>query len=340
MKLRALAIVGVLLCWVSATPAAGSEGTNNNGATADETALMNLYFGKEQLVEVATSYPKPISQVAEDVTVVTAEEIEAMHAHSVAEVLERVPGVFVTFHGRGEPGIGSGLSIQDSDYEHVLVLVDGIRWNSVDVDFPETNDIPVNIIDRIEVIKGAASSTWGSALGGVVNIITKKTGTDARPHGFAQVGIGEHGTRSYQGEVAGGLSDFGYYLYAGREEADGILNNRFFDSKNLFGKFSYELSRTHFSGEIGFSQPENRYTYVLRPDLGSWADFTDISEGRALFYSVDMANDLTDSLHFYLQYYGRENDYTTSDLAASTGDLFTKTTAEGDQRGVNSRLAW
>ncbi|MDA8165509.1 MAG: TonB-dependent receptor [Desulfobacteraceae bacterium] len=328
MKLHVFAITGVLLCgWPVAL--AMAEGTPEE-ATAENTALMEMYFGKDQLVEAATRYPKPVSQIAENVTVVTADEIEAMHAHSVAEVLERVPGVFVQFSGEDFASISS-IYIHGSDYEHVLVLVDGIRWNNVSGDIAETSNIPVQIIDRIEVIKGAASSAWGSSLGGVVNIITKKTGSGPTPHGTITLARGEHDTEEYQADLAGGLKDLGYYLYAGRQDSAGILDDRSFENKSLFGKFSYDLpGGRRVGGEIGLSQPENLY---LNTDaLAFQADF------HTIFYSVDLDSPLTDSLRFYLQMYGR--DQRASNIREQEELISFKNTDDEEQKGINSRFAW
>ncbi|MBA4395604.1 MAG: TonB-dependent receptor, partial [Desulfobacca sp.] len=144
--------------------------------------VLRLFYKEKDLVVSATRHPKPISQVAENITVVTAKEIEEMNAHTVAEVLNRIPGLFVVFsQGIGSFGSTSLLQIQGSEERHVLVQVDGITWNFLNSGAAETNSIPVGIIERIEVIKGPASSAWGSALGGVVNIITKPAGTAARP---------------------------------------------------------------------------------------------------------------------------------------------------------------
>ena len=62
-----------------------------------DTELFNLYFDDTQLVEAATSSPKPINQVAENCTIITSEEIEALHAHNIFEVLNRVSGMFLSF---------------------------------------------------------------------------------------------------------------------------------------------------------------------------------------------------------------------------------------------------
>jgi vitamin B12 transporter len=330
---RLLSGSAILACALLPAAAAGEH---LDRLLEEEREMLSLYFGEEQLVEVATRHPKPLSQVAENVTVITAAEIEAMHAHSVAEVLERVPGIFMSFYGRGELGSRSGIFIHGSEYEHVLVLVDGIRWNYVSSDFPETNDIPVNIIDRIEVIKGAASSAWGSALGGVVNIITKKTGRARRPSGELGLALGEHDTSHAHAELAGSLADnFGYYLFEGRRKSDGILNQRYFEDSNLFGKLSYQLpGRSRIGVQAGYSQPENRYLNIN--DL----DFSAVADERSVYYVADFDSVLSPGFHFFLQLYGRENKITNTRSAFSTTAVDSETSHDSKQRGANSRLAW
>jgi len=139
----------------------------------EEMKILRMFYREKDLVVSPTRHPKPISQVAENITVVTAREIEEMNAHTVAEVLNRIPGLFINFNqGIESFGSTSLIHIQGSEQRHVLVVVDGVRWNFLSEGAAETNSIPVGIIERIEVIKGPASSAWGSSLGGVINIIT------------------------------------------------------------------------------------------------------------------------------------------------------------------------
>ena len=140
----------------------------------EEMQVLQMFYKEKDLVVSATRNPKPISQVAENITVITAREIENMNAHTVADVLNRTPGLFINYNQ--DFGAPSLLLIQGSEERHVLVVVDGIKWNSLAGGAAETNSIPVGIIERIEVIKGPASSSWGSSLGGVINIITKDAG--------------------------------------------------------------------------------------------------------------------------------------------------------------------
>jgi len=130
----------------------------------------------------ATRSLKSISRVAENVTVITVEDIELMNAHTLADVLYTVTGVQVGFDGG--PGTIAWALIQGSDFTHVTVLIDGISINNLSDNVADISSIPSQIIQKIEVIKGPASSAWGSSLGGVVNVITKssarKTGQEAR----------------------------------------------------------------------------------------------------------------------------------------------------------------
>ena len=161
--------------------------------TVDEEALMALFYEEDELVEAATGSPKPISQVAENVTIVSLEEINAFHAHTLGDVLRYVSGVYLD--SLLEPFGGSLAIIHGSDYETILVLIDGIRWGYVFADFADLRAIPVRIVKRIEVIKGPASSTWGSALGGVINVITKDSGSPVQPEGEVFATYGEHNTQ-------------------------------------------------------------------------------------------------------------------------------------------------
>jgi vitamin B12 transporter len=84
-----------------------------------------MYFKEEELVvEAPTRSPKPVSQVPENVTVVTASDIELMNAHTIAEVLNTVTGVQVFM--TGGPGQVALGYIQGSEQKHVAVFIDGV----------------------------------------------------------------------------------------------------------------------------------------------------------------------------------------------------------------------
>ena len=133
------------------------------------------------------------------------------------------------------------MQIHASDYEHVLLLLDGVRLNDIDAGFPESTGIPVQIIDRIVVVKGPASSAWGSALGGVINIVTKKAGNNRRLTGTLYSSYGEGPSMEYRADAAWSAARFGHYLYGGYMDSDGLLDDRYFTSKSFYGKTTADL---------------------------------------------------------------------------------------------------
>ena len=131
-----------------------------------------MYFDEDELFVVSTTRSlKSITRIAENVEVVTTEDIELMNAHTVADVLNTVTGVQVQTNGG--TGAFSFVNIQGSDQRHVAVFMDGVLLNVFTDNIADIAMIPVQIVEKIEIIKGPASSAWGSSLGGVVNIITK-----------------------------------------------------------------------------------------------------------------------------------------------------------------------
>lgn len=190
----------------------------------------------------STRYEKPISQVAENVTIISAKEIEAMNAHTLTDVLNIVTGVQIEI--RGGPGSDALASIQGSDYRHVLVLIDGVSLNNLSDNFADIGAIPVQNIARIEIIKGPASSAWGSSLGGVINIITKSVGNSLNPESTVSVSYGEKDTSDIKADLRGKVDQLGYYLSVGNLHSDGFNPNQSAYNNNFYSKFKYDLSRT------------------------------------------------------------------------------------------------
>lgn len=242
-------------------------GGTENPSDATNNELLLFWEEKELYVESATRVEKPLSQTAENISVVTAKDIEQMNAHTVAEVLKRVPGLFVDTLVQ-DFGSMSSISIQGSEPRHVLVLLDGVTWNLLGEGTAETTTIPVRIIERIEIVKGPASSAWGSALGGVVNIITKGSGDTARPKGTLSVSYGEKDSQDYGAELSGKGGPVGYYLQAGRQKSDGLRKNRAFDNDSLYGKMSIAPSRDlNLQFTIGYSDPQEETGDLVTPRI-------------------------------------------------------------------------
>ena len=123
----------------------------------------------KETVVTATRSESRADAIISDVTVITREDIERSAGRSVAELLARVGGVQMASNG----GLGksSSVFIRGTESRHVLLLVDGVRYGSATLGTPNFDNIPLENIERIEVLKGPASALYGSdAVGGVVQI--------------------------------------------------------------------------------------------------------------------------------------------------------------------------
>ena len=211
-----------------------------NAQSDEEMKILRMFYKEEDLIVSATRNPKPLSQVAENITVVTSGEIEEMNAHTLADVLNTVPGVQMDI--RGGPGSAATAHIEGSEFRHVLVTIDGVTLNNLSDSFADIGAIPVQDIERIEIIKGPASSSWGSSLGGVINIITKSADDSRKIGGTLSASYGEENTGDYRAEASGRIGPFGYYLNAGNLVSNGLRPNTSFYENNLYAKLQWDMT--------------------------------------------------------------------------------------------------
>ncbi|MEX6502603.1 TonB-dependent vitamin B12 receptor [Pseudomonas zhanjiangensis] len=173
----------------------------------------------DQLV-TATRTAQTAEQSLAAVTVFDRAAIERSQATSVPELLKRVPGVSLT--NNGGPGKNTSLFMRGSESDHVLVLVDGIKIGSVSSGGAALADLPLELIERIEVVRGPRSSLYGSeAIGGVIQLFTRKgTGTGIKP--FFSAGVGTHDSYSGSAGVSAGDERGWYSLGLSGLDTDGI----------------------------------------------------------------------------------------------------------------------
>jgi len=210
------------------------------GATDVSADLFPLGISANDSIIVTTSrIPRPISKVAENVTVITAEQIAVLNAHTLADVLQTVPGIQLQY--TRTPGNVPVFNLQGKWSGNVQLLLDGVPQSELANNFKDPGSIPAHYIERIEIIKGAASAAWGPALAGVVNVITKSPAPERKFGGSAFASYGERGTSDLQLEATGTLDRFGYYLSGNTLHSRGHLLNNGVNNRNLFGKFTHDL---------------------------------------------------------------------------------------------------
>jgi len=225
------------ICYFLLTLFLVSVSTAWSGETDDSQTLE--IFTIEETVVSTSRIPRPISRIAENVTVITEKQIAALNAHTLAEVLNTVPG-FQLQEVR-TPGSWTDFSLQGALNAHVLVLIDGIPQGNLLQGQADPARIAVQQIERVEIIKGAASAAWGQALGGVINVITKAPNNESALSGTVFSSIGERFTTDLHGEASGTAKGFGYYLSGGNVHSGGLLQNNGINNSNVFGKFTYDM---------------------------------------------------------------------------------------------------
>lgn len=300
----------------------------------EEKNFLLMYFKEEELQVVsAIRSLKPISRIAENMTVVTAEDIERMNAHSLADVLNTVTGLQVNF-SPPSPGNWSTVSIQGSDQKHVTVLVDGVPVNQLVNNIANIGDFPVQHIERIEIIKGPASSAWGSALGGVINIITKEP-PDKGVRGTASGSYGSNHTEDYRAEVRARSGDVGIYLYAGGLHTNGFGYTSGAYNNHIYSKLTYSVLP---STDIRFSLFYQK-TKVWTGDFSAF-DVADNDKKEEYYGSLAVTSRLTRDITLDIGAWAkRRNDSLTEDFI-STGLNNWAHVYDDRRQGANARVAW
>ena len=299
----------------------------------EDRRILLMYYKEDELtVESATRSRKSITQTAENVTVVTAEDIKLMNAHTVADVLNTVPGVQVFM--TGGPGSIAPASILGSDNRHVTVFFDGIPLNNLSDNVTDLGLIPVQNIQKIEIIKGPASSAWGSALGGVINIITKSGSAD-NSVGMVSASYGEKNTGDFRLETSGKQDRFGYYVDAGRLQTNGFRPHNDFSGNNAYAKLTYDLTRdTSILFSTGYDTVKRGIVDIPDFDLFINNNVETVKSTLALRSAINKETEL------YLSLWQLHNIYTVYNYQRSTGAELSNDRYDDDGYGSSARITW
>jgi outer membrane receptor for ferrienterochelin and colicins len=249
---------------------------------------------EDEMVVTATMTEKEMQKAPGAVEVISRREIEALNARTLDEAIEEAAGLIVAT----ESGRQKRPSIRGTGSKHTLILVDGRRLSKGYKDFVDIDQIPVDMIEQIEVIRGPSSALYGSdAIGGVVNIITKRPPAEPAAGISAQYGqdaYGEAGMpvgRAYFGNSVGPVGVFlaGSYLTKDGWDRDGILPDDGDEQTlgNIGGRLSYDFNDAH--------------------GLTAGFEYSDIeTKGGRLLQNLDRLRTTEEErLNFYMEYTGK-----------------------------------
>ena len=173
----------------------------------------------DPVVVTATRTAETADETLAPVSVVTREDIERTQARSTVDLLRGLPGVALS--NAGGPGRVTDLYLRGTNANQVLFLVDGIKVGSATTGQTELQNLPVDQIERIEVVRGPRSSLYGSeAAGGVVQVFTRRGGGALRP--FLNVTAGRYQTAGIAGGIRGGGEQGRFSLSANVDQSEGF----------------------------------------------------------------------------------------------------------------------
>jgi iron complex outermembrane receptor protein len=195
----------------------------------------------ETVIVTATRLPEVATDVPVGVSVIPKREIQSSPATNLPDLLRQRAGIEVRSLF-GPLAIDATVDLRglgEAAGSNVLVLLDGQRLNAVDSGSVIWSTIPLAAIERIEILRGAGTVLYGDrAVGGVINIITDKSG---RPSAALTAGAGRYGYRALDAELSGG-GDLGRYtLVASAAQSDGYRDNGQADQQALSGRVATML---------------------------------------------------------------------------------------------------
>lgn len=195
---------------------------------ADATVVAAL----GETVVTATRNPTRSDELVSEVVVVNREAIEASTARTLPELLARTAGLQMS--ANGATGKTSSVFIRGTESRHTILLIDGVRYGSATAGTPSWDNIPVDMIERIEVLKGPASALYGSdGVGGVVQIFTRRGQPGFHP--YASATVGSESWRQWTGGFTGGQSAWSWALGVQQLRERGISST---NANVQFGNFN------------------------------------------------------------------------------------------------------
>ena len=215
---------------------------SNKSAMQDKALVAGVDEYTEVIMVTATRTETPVSQLPDSVSIISREQIDQQKATTIFEALRSVPGLNI--RKSGSIGRQSEMTIRGSSTSQVLVMIDGVQVNSATTGTFNFANLTTDNIERIEVVRGAQSTLYGSdAMGGLINIVTRKGKGKPKFSIRSEFGTLE---RTFNESInsSGSLGKFNYSVDVARVDSDGRGSDDDYDKTNISSKFGYKISET------------------------------------------------------------------------------------------------
>ncbi len=275
-------------------------------------------LASEEVVVTGTYSPVSVKQLAAAVSVIDRDELLQLSSHSLVDALRQVPSIWI--EQLGGPGGLAAITLRGAESNHTLVLVDGVQMNDPTNSRGGAFDlgsININSIARIEIIRGAQSSIYGSdALAGVVHIITVEATEEARQNLY--VGLGNDGYKTASLTSSGKLHNLSYVLKAQTKDAGEPVPGSTAENDELMAKLGWQkdmhtidFSYRYFDGEkTSFPEQSGGPLLAQSRDLDE-TEFTD--QNSALNWGWQISDQWRSQVQG--SWYHRDEEFTSPGVA-------------------------
>lgn len=237
----------------------------------------------KQLKEVIVSSTRidlPLSENARSIQVITKENIRQAGVTTVADLLQQVAGVDI--RRRGIAGMQADLYIRGGSFDQTLLLIDGIKLDDAQTGHHTLNlALPLEVIERIEIIKGPAARIFGqNAFTGAINIVTKSNLDNT---GVVNVQAGSYDQVNVESTVGTSKENFSLLAHYSHRKADGYRYNTDFENQNVFLKGQFNKQNSPIDFIASFS--ERKFGANGFYALPSYADQYEETQGSLIAFS-------------------------------------------------------
>lgn len=242
----------------------------------------------DTVVISSTRIDLPFKENSRTIDVITSEDIKNSATNNIADLLQQVAGVDI--RRRGTAGSQADLYIRGGSFDQTLLLIDGIKMDDAQTGHHTMNAaLPIEVIERIEIIKGPAARVFGqNAFTGAINIVTKK---QLKNTVSTNLETGSFGQLNGSVTVGSELENSSHIIHAGKLTSAGYRNNSDYNNSNYFIKSVFnkkrqavEMIATFFDRKFG---AENFYT--TNPD---WNEYEETQNSLIGFTTTFKSNNL------------------------------------------------
>jgi len=232
--------------------------------------IPSIFAASPTVIVTATRTPQSIDDTNAPVSTISRNQIEQSGAKSITELLVGMPGIDTSTNGGyGQP---SSIFLRGTNSNHVLTLIDGVRVGSATVGTTAFHLLPVEQIDRIEIVRGPRASLYGSdAIGGVIQIFTRSGSKDTQSN--ANLGYGTYNTIQGGAGISGSFDRSSASVYVNTVSTGGINTQEAgnpdddgYENHSLSASLNSQVSET---SELNISvlraQGENEFDNAFDP---------------------------------------------------------------------------